>query len=151
MSNHIFTIGHSKHTWDNFAILLKQHGVQVLVDTRSNPASRFAPYANSRRLHGLLEQEGIGYVYLGDRLGGRPNDRSFYDEKGRPDYRVMRSRESFREGVEELVDLAEESAVAIMCAEEDPAKCHRTLLIGPALEQRCVALLHIRADGAEGH
>ena len=147
MSRQIFTIGHSNHTWDKLVTLLKQHGVQVLVDTRSNPVSRFAPYASSRRLPGLLEQEGIRYVYLGDGLGGRPNDRSCYDEKGRPDYRVMRSRESFREGVEELLGLAEESAVAIMCAEEDPAKCHRTLLVGPALEQRGVRLRHIRKDG----
>ena len=45
----IFTIGHSNHTWDSFAPLLKQHRIQVLVDVRTNPASRFASFANKRR------------------------------------------------------------------------------------------------------
>jgi len=35
-----------------------------------------------------------------------------------------------------------------MCSEEDPGKCHRTLLIGPALEERQLTLRHIRVDGS---
>ena len=44
--------------------------------------------------------------------------------------------------------MAQDSTVALMCAEEDPAKCHRALLIGPALEEHGVDLLHIRAEGS---
>ena len=43
--------------------------------------------------------------------------------------------------------MAEESVVALMCAEEDPARCHRRLLIGPVLEELGVRLVHIRGDG----
>ena len=144
----VYTIGHSNHTWDTFAPLLKQNDVDVLVDARSSPVSRHAPFANVRRLPTLLVQEGVRYVYLGESLGGRPADSSCYDGNGRPDYEKIRSKSFFREGVEELLKLAQDSTVALMCAEEDPKKCHRRLLIGPALENRGVALLHIRADGS---
>ncbi len=148
MSEAIFTIGHSNHSWDEFKALLQQNGVAVLVDTRSNPQSKYAPFASLRTLPGLLESEGMRYVHMGDSLGGKPADQSSYDSKGRPDYREIRTREFFRDGIEELLTLAEHSTVALMCAEEDPTKCHRRMLIGPALEERGVGLRHIRGDDA---
>ena len=143
----IYTIGHSNHTWDEFAALLRQNEIQVLADTRSNPSSRFASFANARTLPSLLAQEGIRHVYLGDSLGGKPSDPSLFNDSGKPDYRKIRSTMSFREGIDRLMGLAEESNVVLMCAEEDPSKCHRRLLIGPALEERGIDLLHIRGDG----
>ena len=144
----IHTIGHSNHSWECFAGLLKQHSIQTVVDTRTNPVSRWASFANKRTLPGLLELEGISYLYMGGLLGGKPADPSCYDSKGKPDYRKIRSTPLFQEGIGELLNLAGESSVVLMCAEEDPSKCHRTLLIGPALEEHRVALLHIRADGS---
>ena len=142
------TIGHSNHTWDSFLPLLKQHGIQTLVDTRTNPASRWAAFSNRRTLPDLLDRAGLGYFYMGALLGGKPSDPSCYDTDGKPDYRKIRSKPFFQEGISELVKLADDSSVALMCAEEDPGKCHRTLLIGPALEERRVMLLHIRANGS---
>ena len=144
----IYTIGHSNHTWEAFAALLKQHEVQVLVDTRTNPTSRWAAFSNKRTLPVLLKDEGIGYLYMGNLLGGKPADPSCYDEEGKPDYRRIRATAFFQEGVSELLVLAEDSTIALMCAEEDPGKCHRALLIGPALEEHSVKPLHIRADGS---
>ena len=147
MANTIFTIGHSNHTWAEFSALVKLHGIEVLVDARSNPVSKYADFANTRALPRLLAQKGIGYAFMGDSLGGKPPDRSYYDESGKPDYRKMWSREPFRVGVDRLLDLAAKSTVVLMCAEEDSSKCHRRLLIGPALVERDVKLLHIRGDG----
>ena len=42
---------------------------------------------------------------------------------------------------------ARTSRIALLCAEEDPARCHRHLLIGPVLQQRGVPVCHIRRDG----
>ena len=142
------TIGHSDHTWDRFASLLKQNGIEALADIRSNPVSRHASFANKRKLPALLTELRIRHHYLGDTLGGKPSDPSYYDENGRPDYSKMRVRPSFHEGIDRLMRLIEDSAVVIMCAEEDPAGCHRTLLIGPELARHGVDLLHIRKDGA---
>ena len=120
----------------------------MLVDTRTTPKSRYAPYATLSSLPALLDREGMRYAYLGDTLGGKPSDVSSYDSKGRPDYREMRKPDSFQAGMDELVKLAGEATVALMCAEEDPAKCHRRLLIEPALLELGVGVLHIRADGS---
>jgi uncharacterized protein (DUF488 family) len=147
MANTVFSIGHSNHTWAEFSALVKLHGIEVLVDARSNPVSKYADFANTRALPRLLAQEGIGYAFMGDSLGGKPPDRTCYDDNGKPDYRKMRSRELFREGIDKLLELAEDSAVVLMCSEEDPTRCHRRLLIGPALVERDVKLRHIRGDG----
>lgn len=144
----ILTIGHSNHAWDDFARLLRQHQVKTLVDVRSNPVSRFAPFANVPALPRLLEGEGMRYTFKGDSLGGKPSDRSCYDDAGKPDYDEIRSRDFFKTGIAELTTLANDSRVALMCAEEDPGKCHRRLLIGPALAAAGVPLSHIRADGS---
>ena len=144
----IFTIGHSNHTWDDFSRLLRQHGVETLVDVRSKPVSRFADFANRPKLARMLEREGLHYVFKGDSLEGKPSDLSCYDDSGKPDYDEIRSRDFFRAGIAELVDLAEKTTVALMCAEEDPGKCHRRLLIGPTLAEMGVPMSHIRGDGS---
>ena len=89
-----------------------------------------------------------GTSFSGDALGGKPSDQSCYDARGKPDYAEIRRRPFFQNGLDEVVTLAEDSTVALMCAEEDPTRCHRRLLIGPALEQRGARLRHIRADGS---
>ncbi|MDA1349699.1 MAG: DUF488 domain-containing protein, partial [Chloroflexi bacterium] len=144
----IYSIGHSNHNWDTFYALLREHGVEVLVDTRTKPTSKWAPFASARTLPGLTQNERIEYVFMGDSLGGKPADRSSYDARGKPDYARIRSKEFFKTAIAELVNMAASARVALMCAEEDPAKCHRKLLIGPALEQVGVTLLHIRQDGS---
>ena len=132
----IYTIGHSNHPWENFSTLLKQHEIRALVDVRSKPVSRWAAFANRRTLPGLLEEEGIQHLYMGELLVGKPSDPSYYDDKGRIDYSKIRSTPYFRAGIVELLELARDARVVLMCAEEDPTKCHRTLLIAPALGAR---------------
>jgi uncharacterized protein (DUF488 family) len=38
--------------------------------------------------------------------------------------------------------------VAILCAEEDPARCHRATLLAPALVARRARVAHLRHDGS---
>ena len=149
--NTIYTIGHSIHDWETFLGLLTLHGVDVVVDTRSAPASRRAAFANKRTMPALLEQEDMSYVYLGDSLGGKPSDDDLYGLDGKPDYRKMRSQQSFQQGIDDVLELATEETVVLMCSEEDPSKCHRHLLIEPAMLQRGVGLMHIRGDGSVQH
>ena len=143
----LFTVGHSNHSWESFKPLLLDHVVEVLVDVRSNPVSRFAPFANRRKLTGLLESVGIDYAFMGGPLGGKPADPSMYDAAGRPDYDRMRSLDGFKDAIAELAGMAARRPTAILCAEEDPAQCHRLLLLGPPLSEHGIALRHIRRDG----
>ncbi len=147
----IYSIGHSIHDWETFLGLLTLHGVDVVVDTRSAPVSRWATFANKRVMPALLEQKDISYVYLGDALGGKPSGDNLYGENGKPDYRKMRALDGFQAGIDAVLDLAERQTVVLMCSEEDPSKCHRHLLIEPAMLQRGVGLMHIRGDGSTQH
>ena len=147
MGKAIFTIGHSNHEWEAFAALLATHGIVLLVDTRTSPVSRYAPWANARTLKAMLGRARVEYAFMGDSLGGKPSDGSCYRADGRPDYREIRTRPFFRDGIDALLEIAEGRTIALMCAEEDPSKCHRRLLIEPALLDRGVEVRHIRGDG----
>jgi hypothetical protein len=44
----VFTVGHSNHSAGRFVRLLKGHGIEILIDTRSRPYSRHAPQFTDR-------------------------------------------------------------------------------------------------------
>ena len=142
----VLTIGHSTHPRDAFVALLQQHGVTAVVDVRSAPYSRFNPQFNREPLATDLKAHGIKYLLLGRALGGRPDDRSCY-ENGRVRYDRLARMPLFREGVERVVQGAKEYRIALMCAEKEPLACHRTILVGRSLVERGVAVAHILADG----
>ena len=148
----VFTIGHSSHSPGAFLALLRKHCVDEVVDVRTSPSSRYSPHFNYDNLNDTLEEAGIGYEFLGGELGGRPADRSCYDEKGRVRYDRLANTDFFDEGIRRVVRAADERRVAVMCSEKEPLDCHRTLLIAKVLEERGIAVEHILADGsAEKH
>ncbi|HTW92060.1 MAG TPA: DUF488 domain-containing protein [bacterium] len=143
----VFTIGHSNVTQEAFVALLKTHNIEVLVDVRSAPYSKYVPHFNGDALKQAVLKAGIKYLYLGAELGGRPRERGFYDEKGHVRYDLIAESPEFREGIERLLRGIREHRVALMCNEEDPHECHRRLLVGRVLTARGVTVLHIRGDG----
>ena len=66
-----FTIGHSSHDWPTFQQLLNRADIGVVIDVRSNPASRLSHF-NRSVLKDRLNAAGVGYVFLGGELGRRP-------------------------------------------------------------------------------
>jgi uncharacterized protein (DUF488 family) len=143
----IFTIGHSNQDSQEFLKLLSDNFIQILVDVRSSPKSRFATQFNAENLKKYLINKRIKYLYLGTELGGKPSNASMYDEEGHALYHLMAQSPSFLKAVERLLKGLESYRIAIMCSEEDPSKCHRYLLIGRIMGQKGVKVLHIRADG----
>lgn len=144
----IYTIGHSNHTPEQFLNLLTGAGIQVLVDVRSKPYSRWAKFANREKLKGLLGPAGIQYIYMGDALGGRPSDPDSYNpQTGEADYQRIQEKEFFKLGIERLLDGLRRYCVCIMCAEENPVSCHRNFLVAENLRRAGVKVLHIRGDG----
>jgi uncharacterized protein (DUF488 family) len=137
----LYTIGHSNHEFDEFVALLRQHNIQLVADVRSSPYSRYVPQANREALERALEAAGITYRWMGDRLGGRPSGVV-------GDYDQMRASPIFQQAIVDLLSLASEEHVAIMCSEGDHRRCHRTLLIMPALLDQDAQVLHIQPDGA---
>lgn len=145
----LWTIGHSNHPAERFLALLQQHGIETVLDVRSQPYSRFSPHFRQSRLRELLSGMGIGYVFLGDELGGRPKEPELYDDVGNVMYSRVARTERFAEGLHRLMTAAAAQQVAAMCSEESPARCHRRLLVTRALlnVDTPPTVLHIRGDG----
>ncbi|MDE0387385.1 MAG: DUF488 domain-containing protein [Rhodospirillales bacterium] len=142
----VLTVGHSNHPLETFVSLLQQHNMTTLADVRSAPHSRFNPQFNRKALGAALQGHGIAYLFLGHALGGRPEDRSCY-ENGRVRYDRLAQTPLYREGIDRVIETAEVERLALMCAEREPLDCHRTLLVGRSLAERNVAVAHILADG----
>lgn len=143
----VLTVGHSNHPFEELAVLLRRHRVTVVGDVRSVPYSRRYPQFNRRALEGLLEGAGIRHVFLGAELGARTPDPSCYDEEGRVLFFRLAETDAFLRGIETVLETAARSRLALLCAERDPAGCHRTFLVAPALTKRGASITHILADG----
>ena len=143
----IYTIGHSSHSAEVFADLLVQHAIEVLVDVRSAPYSRYAPQFDRDILQRTLNQAGFKYLFLGRELGGRPANPGYYDADGHVLYSRITADPAFIAGIERLERGMPEFRIALMCGEEDPAHCHRRLLVTRVLIERGHEVLHIRGDG----
>ncbi len=155
----LFTIGHSNHSSEKFIRLLNDNGIELLVDVRTAPYSRYNPQFNKESLAAALSQNGIEYAYAGKFLGGRPTDLTCYKSRVLPaegtdylhevDYPEVMRREWFIKGMDRLLELADGQRTAIMCSEEDPAACHRHHLIAQYLidQHPEVDVQHIRGDG----
>lgn len=143
----IYTVGHSNHPIAHFLQLLQGQGVDLLVDVRSAPYSRFNPQFLRDALAAALQEHGIDYLFLGQELGARSKDPSCYDEDGRVSYRKLAATGLFRQGIDRLLAAAKARTVAIMCAEKDPLDCHRTILVARELVRRGESVAHILASG----
>lgn len=145
----LWTVGHSNHTVERFLELLAEHGIEVLVDVRSEPYSSYSKHFCQAPLRRSLKDAGLTYLFMGRELGGRPPEPELYDEDGYVLYSEVVAAERFREGLRRLVKGATRYRVAVMCSEENPASCHRSRLITRALRETDsrVSILHIRGTG----
>jgi uncharacterized protein (DUF488 family) len=136
----VLTIGHSTRTLEEFIGLLKAHGATCVADVRTVPRSRHNPQFNKDSLPRALQKAGLTYVHFPE-LGGlrrpipdSPNlawrNTSF---RGYADY--MQTPE-FEKSLEELIQLANQDRVALMCAEAVPWRCHRSLIADALLVRR---------------
>jgi uncharacterized protein (DUF488 family) len=144
----LFTVGHSNHSLETFLGLLTRHGIQVLVDTRSYPHSKYVTHFNKEELTVALERAGVKYLYLGAELGGRPEEEEYFDGEGRVLYYRLAESPVFLRGIQRLEAGSRHYRVALLCSEEDPAVCHRHLLVSRVLAQRGNDVRHIRGDGS---
>jgi len=93
---------------------------------------------------------GVDYLFLGDALGGRPPEPDMYDHEGHVRYGALAETPRFRAGLDRLREAASQGRVAMMCSEENPADCHRRLLVTRALlnDDPACLVTHIRGDGS---
>lgn len=127
----IYTLGTSDRSAEEFLRLLRGFGIQVVVDVRRFPSSRYEHF-RGEELERLVEGGGMSYVYLGRELGG-------YRKVG---YEYYVGSEGFREGLGRLQRLARGRRVAVLCAERLPWRCHRRF-IARELEREGFTVVHV--------
>ena len=130
MPRSICTIGFAGKTAEEFFKLLKDAGVQKLVDIRENRIGQLSGFAKYPDLAFFLDRiAGITYCYE-PRLAPTPEIRAAYRQTG--DWAAYES--SFRilmreRCVPETINLANfDCAVAFLCSEAEPERCHRKIV-----------------------
>jgi uncharacterized protein (DUF488 family) len=147
----IYTIGHGNRSIEEFVDLLREVGIERLVDVRAHPVSRRHPQFAREPIEKSLAGSGIRYVWEGKSLGGRRKlaaDSPHVALKS-PAFRAYAdymATGEFRSGMERLLELAGAGRIAIMCAERLPWECHRNL-ISDSLAARGVRVQHLMAPG----
>lgn len=142
----IYTLGYGRRTFPEFLAVLQRYEVDCLVDVRSAPYSRYRPEFSKPALEAALPTHAIRYVFMGDALGGRPDDPDCY-VAGKVDYDRLRERESYGRGIDRLRRALEQGMrVGLMCSEGRPEDCHRSKLIGVSLSALALPVLHIDED-----
>lgn len=142
----IWTVGHSNFSFDQFSDLLNNHRIVYVVDVRSKPSSKYVPHFNRAVIKTKLKEIGIGYLYLGASLGGKPDSPDFYDSDGYVNYQQIADTAEFQGSLDRIIAGAESHRLALMCSCGKPDDCHRRLLIGKALCEKDVRLHHILGD-----
>lgn len=131
----IWTIGHSNRSIQTFITLLKEHDIGVIADIRRFPTSKIEHFKREQ-LEKWLPENSVDYIWLGKQLGG-------YRKGG---YKRHMRTKLFREGVQQLLETAEQKRVCIMCMETNPKYCHRRF-ISAFLERKGVEVIHVIGKG----
>ena len=145
----MLTIGHSTLPIETFLAILRENGVETLVDVRTIPKSRHNPQFAQENLSRSLAEAGIAYRWQ-QSLGGLRHARkdsintgwrnaSF---RGYADY--MQTPE-FGAALTDLLNASPHEHAAIMCAEAVPWRCHRSL-VADALALRGIPVENILYD-----
>ena len=127
----IYTIGTSNREIEEFIDLLNIYYINILIDVRRFPTSKFQWFKRQNFPRALAKRM-IGYLFLGSELGG-------YRKEGYEDYLAT---ENFQKGLEKIEATAIYDRVAIMCSERLPWKCHRWF-IARILMERGWEVVHI--------
>jgi uncharacterized protein (DUF488 family) len=100
--NTIHTIGHSIYEVDDFIKLLQNNNINTIVDVRSTPYSKFASQYNKDSIKQYLKENKICYIFMGDLLGARYEDKNLLFDNGKVDFKKVQEIKSFQDGIARL-------------------------------------------------
>lgn len=107
----LLTIGYEKLSWLNFVKILKENGVNCIVDVRLNNFSMQSSY-RGKNLARELEREGIKYIHIPE-LGNPYKNTTDWQKLFTHKISVMPAS-SFQK----LTELMKEHTVALLCYEK---------------------------------
>ncbi len=115
-----------------FLGVLKNYKISLLVDVRRFPFSKKFPWFRKENISESLKREGINYLWMGEELGGMR----------REGYENYTNSESYKKGIEKLIDISKKKTLCIMCAEKLFFRCHRRF-ISKTLKEKGIEVFHI--------
>lgn len=142
----IYTIGHGRLTVSDLMRFLAVNIINTVVDVRSVPYSRFTPQFNKKKLERVFPDCDIEYRFAGEYLGGFPGGKK-PESRAKTDWEALAATDRFKRGIRRLKELAETRKIVLLCAEEDPHRCHRHHMISPALLKAGIRVIHLRHNG----
>ncbi len=148
--DHLFSIGYATKPIEVFIAQLRQYEINAIADVRSVPYSKAFYDYHRETLAATLRQVSIHYVYLGEELGPRSKDKAHYNEHNQVQFDRLMQSPLYLQGIARLQEgLKKDMRIALMCAEKDPADCHRSLLIAYHLRRELgITVQHIDHIGA---
>lgn len=128
----VYTIGFAQKRAETFFELLRQHGVQRLVDVRANPNGQLSGFAKKADLPYFLANlaDGCQYTHMPELAPAKDILKDYRTDSDWPRYvasfeELMDARE-----IPEVLDWAafESLTSCLLCSEATPEKCHRRLV-----------------------
>jgi len=145
MAKQLYTIGYSGFPQVNdFINVLKDYGIQIVIDVRSSPFSSYFSDYDKTVLSENLKKHDIVYRNFARQFGARQDDPSFY-KNGRLDFETFAKSPQFLDGVHRVED--SKAKIVFMCSEKQPSHCHRAILVARAFSDRGYPITHIKPDG----
>lgn len=143
----LYTIGHSIYDITEFINILKKNNINTIVDVRSIPYSKFASQFNKETLKKNLKRENIDYIFMGDQLGARYNDKKLLFDDGKVDFKKVQKTTSFQNAIARLeIGISKGYNISLMCSEKEAFDCHRFVLISEFLTKNGIEVNHIYQD-----
>ena len=143
----IYTIGHSTHHADYFLELLREYGINCIIDVRSVAASSYNPQYNEEPFKNFLKNNKIIYMHFSEEFGARQTDPNLLDDEGKLDFDKVRKSWFFKSGLERVWQGVEKGYVmALMCSESEPLDCHRFSMVSVGLQTDGFEVKHILKD-----
>lgn len=145
----LYTIGHSIYEIEDFVSLLKKNNINTIVDIRSTPYSKFASQYNREELKYNLKKNEICYIFMGNLLGARYEDKDLLFENGKVDFKKVQETITFQQGVTRLdKGISKGYNISLMCSEKEAFDCHRFGLVSEYIDKNFidVDVKHIYPD-----
>ena len=130
-----YSLGYQGMTIDAYVSVLKSNGVNVVVDVRETPWSYKRGFSKKPLSERLLA-EGIFYIHL--KSAGNPSKNR---KLGLQSHEVI---DLYRQHLEEnlqclseiqiLLEQSSEQSVCLLCFEQRPHECHRTVILDKMAE-----------------
>ena len=147
----LLTVGHGTASREEFTTLIKDAGVEALVDVRSVPGSRRNPQFGHRELEEWMPDTGVSYRWEpglgGFRRGAKDSANVALRHPAFRGYADYMASDLFLHALSTLLADAAPLRVCVMCAETLWFRCHRRLIADAATLLYDAQVLHLDHRG----